>query len=83
MVASERPALPAVVPISRMYEMEAQNQNQTQTHSQSRDYEFLQTELKRVLSTRGKWTAMPALLDELHRLREQVQPARLPAGALG
>jgi hypothetical protein len=62
-----------------MYEMEAQTPIPTQ--SQSRDYEFLQTELKRVLSIRGKWTAMPALLDELHRLREQVQPARVPVCA--
>jgi len=33
-------------------------------------YEFLLAELQRVLSTRGKWRAMPALLDELHHLRE-------------
>lgn len=39
-------------------------------------YEFLLSELQRVLSTRGKWREMPALLDELHRLRELAQ---LPA----
>lgn len=42
-------------------------------------YEFLLTELQRVLSTRGKWRAMPALLDELHHLREL---ARLQAQGL-
>jgi hypothetical protein len=41
-------------------------------------YDFLLAELQRVLSTRGKWTAMPTLLDQLHRLREQMQLAAVP-----
>lgn len=42
-------------------------------------YEFLLIEIRRVLAQRGCWQAMPALLDELHRLRETLRRPALAA----
>lgn len=38
-------------------------------------YDYLIAEIRRVLSQRGSWQAMPVLMDELHRLRQMLQGA--------
>lgn len=45
-------------------------------------YDYLLDEIRRVLSQRGCWQAMPALMDELHRLRQLAQAVEAPAPAL-
>lgn len=44
-------------------------------------YETLLNEVRRVLASGRAWQAMPALMDELHRLRLHMQGACGGAGA--
>lgn len=42
----------------------------------SRQYKRVRDDLKQQMSTSRKWQSLPALLDELHKLRQQYLAAR-------